>query len=623
MSSLKRITLFMRPYKWVVIVGLVTVILPVMMELLVPRLLQFIIDDGIRAQDMTAITRGSLVMLASALVGTIATLGQGVCRAQLSQGMAFDMRNALFRRIQSFSFANLDQMQTGKLMTRVSSDVNVVRMFSSAGLALLLRASLMVLGSLVMMLLTDLRLSLVIIVLLALTGLFIWSLLRIATPVFMVVQQRLAELNTRVQENLAGVRVVRAYAREPYEIERFAADNDAYMETHIRVGRLMASVLPALLVLTNLGLALVLWQGGLVTFSGRLSVGELVAFTNYLLIGMAPLLLLGNILMMGSRAEASAERVLEVLEMEPAIQESPEAHAGAEIRGAVVFENVSFRYAGRAETGSLDQGTVQMNGSPSTGTGGPAALQQGAVTNGDGDGGYEAQGGELVLDRAAFDVKPGQRIALLGATGAGKSTLIHLIPRFYDTLDGRILIDGVDVRDWALADLRTNIGMVMQRTTLFSGTVRENIAYGRPDAPIEAVIRAARAAQAHDFIIDMPDGYASQVEARGANLSGGQKQRIAIARALLIDPGILILDDSTSAIDLETEYHIQAALEELQAGRTTIIVAQRINSVLNADQIFVLDNGRIADRGTHRELLETSAIYQEIYASQIGNVEQS
>jgi ATP-binding cassette subfamily B protein len=337
----------------------------------------------------------------------------------------------------------------------------------------------------------------------------------------------------------------------------------------------MAIALPLLTVLTNLGIAAIIWLGGRDVIGGRLSIGELIAFNNYLMIGMTPLLLLGNMLTMVSRAEASAERFFEVLDTEPLVRSAASAYGAKAQAAQVVFEDVSFHY--------------------------------------DGDGGKE------VLDRVSFAVEPGQRVALLGATGSGKSTLVHLIPRFYDATCGQIQINGVNVREWALDALRTRIGVVLQQTTLFSGTVRENIAYGRPEASLEEVVEAAKAAQAHEFITAMPEGYDSIVEARGANLSGGQRQRIAIARALLIAPGILILDDSTSSVDLETECKIQEGLNRLMTGRTTFIVAQRISSVLNADQIIVLDAGRIAAQGTHQELLKTSPIYQEIYRSQLGN----
>jgi ATP-binding cassette, subfamily B, multidrug efflux pump len=608
MNSLRRIVPFLHPYGWIWFMGLLLVVVPVAMELVVPWLLQIIIDEGIRAGDMSAILRGSLIMLGSAVVGAVATLGQGYYRARLSQGIAFDMRNALFSHIQQLSFANLDQMQTGQLMTRLGSDVNQVRMFLSAGLALLLRAILMIAGSVVMLLLTDMRLSLIVLGLLALAGILIRLIMQTATPLFTVVQERLSALNTQVQENLAGVQVVKAFVRERFAIEQFAGGNSDYTEVNIRAGRILALASPILTLITNIGIVAILWLGGRDTIGGRLSVGELVAFNNYLLIGMAPLLLLSNMLTMVSRAEASAERFLDVLDTEPAIQPPAISANPVQMAGRIAFEHVSFQY------GEIPMGHAGTNGVPPYHTNGVPK------SNGAGPPGSERA---EVLHDVSFVVEPGRLVALLGATGSGKSTLINLIPRFYDVTGGRICIDGVDVRAWDLAALRQQIGMVLQRTTLFSGTVHENIAYGRPHATRAEVIAAATAAQAHDFILALPEGYDSHIEERGMNLSGGQKQRIAIARALLLAPSILILDDSTSALDLETEFRLQAALDTLMKGRTTLIVAQRINSVLNADQILVLDRGQIVAQGTHGELLASSPIYQEIYQSQLGERSRS
>ena len=587
MKSLWRISRFMRPYGWYVFFGFWTTVLPVAMELSVPRLLQFMIDEGIRPRALDMILLGAFWMFIAAMIGAASTLGQGWCRAVVSQGVAFDLRHALFRHIQSLSFANLDQMQTGRLMTRVSSDVDVVHMFASAGLALLLRVLLMIIGSMFMLLLTDWQLSLIMFAVAGVSAIFIRYLMLRATSLFTVVQQKLGALNTLVQENLAGIQVVKAFVRGPFEIEQFSASNDDYRERNIEVGVLIAVSMPVLQLLTSVGTVAVLWFGGVSVIGDRLTIGELIAFNNYLMIGMSPLLFLGHLLLMAARAESSAERVLEVLETEPILKVADAAHSAARIRGRVVFENVSFHYS--------RSGNGKSNGASGV-------------------------SGDDVLHGISFVAEPGAQVALLGATGSGKSTLVNLIPRFYDVSGGAVLVDGVNVRDWAPASLRAQIGMVLQESTLFSGSVRDNIAYGAPDATLDAVIEAARAAQAHDFITAMPQGYDSLVEAGGANLSGGQKQRIAIARALLIRPGILIFDDSTSAVDMETEYKIQAALAELAAAATTFIIAQRITSVLGADQILVLDHGRIAERGTHQQLLERGPIYREIYESQLGEV---
>ena len=619
MRGLARVIRYVGPYKWMAVLGLVTTILPVLMELVTPRMIQFIIDQGIRAGDMVAVWQGSGVMLLAALGGAATTIGQGIARAQISQGIAFDLRNDMFRHIQRFSFANLDRMQTGQLMTRVSSDVDVARMFLSAGLALLLRTVLMVIGSLAMMLIIDWQLSLVMVAMLVLSGTVIFWLLRVVGPLFSIVQQKLGRLNTQVQENLAGVHVVKAFVREQHEIDLFNVQNQEYMEQNIKVGRYLAVVMPVLLVLTNVGATLAIWRGGLDVIGGRLTIGELVAFSNYMLIGMSPLLLLSNILSMISRAEASAKRIMEVQDTEPAIQAPLSPVVAKEPEGEITFENVSFHYSG-SRIGVAPGSSVN---------GGEDALTRGSMSDGSSANGQVTQRsgngrngavGEEVLDGIHLRAAPGQKVALMGSTGSGKSTLVNLIPRFYDAVNGEIRLDGVDVRDWEPTQLRKHIGVVLQQTTLFAGTVRENISYGRPDASMEEVISAAEAAQAHSFIMRMPSGYESMVEARGANLSGGQKQRIAIARALLTKPAVLILDDSTSAIDLDTELRLQEALKEKLDGTTTFLVAQRISSVVDADMILVLDNGKIAAQGTHEELLASSGIYQEIYYSQFEEV---
>ena len=591
MTALSRLMRYMRPYRKEIIIGIITVVLPVSMELLIPYMLQIVIDDGIRAGSLDTIIQASLVMIGAALVSAVATLGQGIMRARLSQGIAFDMRNDLFQHIESLPFATLDQLRTGGLMTRISSDVDIIRMFASGGLALILRALLMIIGSTVLVYLANQALSLVMFVSLAVAGIMIWIFMGTASPLFGIVQQKLAGLNTVIQENLAGTALVKAFVREQYEIDRFEDRNVEYMERNIRVGRILALVMPIITVITNVGLVAVIWFGGVDVISGQFSVGELIAFNNYLMIGMTPVLLLGNMVSLTSRAEASAVRVLELFETRPQSRGGDSAYHPEKMQGHVIFENVSFRYTSQAGNNDQIARTYETANGNQTGN---------------------------VLDQVSFEAKPGQQVALLGVTGSGKSTLVSLISRFYDVTGGRILVDGVDVRDWDPEALRAQIGVAMQQTLLFSGTVRENISYGNPEATLDEVIAAAKAAQAHDFIMSMPEQYNSIVEARGTNLSGGQKQRIAIARALLVSPRILILDDSTSAVDLETEIKIQDALQELMAKATSFIIAQRINSVLNADQIMILDNGQIIARGNHDELMQTSPVYQEIYRSQFG-----
>lgn len=580
MRNLRQLLHFVRPYRWSAILSVVTVFLMVASELTVPRLLQYLIDQGIMPRDTGHLITGVVLMLIAAACGALATLGQGYFRAKLSQGLAYDMRNALFAHIQSLSFATLDEMQTGNLMTRISSDVDVIRMFSSNGITLMLRAILMILGSLILVMLTDFQLSTIMLACLAVAGVIIFIIMRVAQPMFTAVQQKLSVMNTVVQENLAGIHVVKAFVRESHEIESFEQRSDDYTVENIRVGRILSVVMPALTIMTNLGIVGVAWFGGLDVINERISLGGLIAFNNYLMIGMMPLLLLGNMLNLAARAEASAARVLEVLQTMPQIRPPAAPYTPQQVRGRVEFDHVSFH--------------------------------------------YNASQGHIVLEDVSFTAQPGQTVALLGATGSGKTTLVNLLGRFYDVTGGRILIDGVDVRDWDPAVLRARIGNVPQHNTLFSGTVHQNIAYGDPDAPMGDVIAAAKAAQADEFIAGKPQGYESGIEARGTNLSGGQKQRVAIARALLIKPSILVLDDSTSAVDLETEIRIQEALDRLHRSdperpMTTFIIAQRINSVLNADQIIILEGGRVAAQGTHEELLRTSPIYQDIYRSQFGS----
>src|SRR6202011_1867736 len=370
----------------------------------------------------------------------------------------------------------------------------------------------------------------------------------------------------------AGLKVVRAFGREPHEQARFGTSADAVFDQQLKVGRTFSFLFPVIFLIANLGQAAVLYFGGQQIINGTLTLGEWQKFSLYLMYVFMPMGQLGFIINLMSQASASAERIFEILDTRNDIQDKPGALELPQISGAVEFDNVTFRYF---------------------------------------------RGGDAVLSGVSFTAEPGQTVALLGATGSGKTTIITLLPRFYDVTEGRVLVDGHDVRDVAVESLRANIGIVLQETNLFSGTIRENIAYGRPDASDVEIVEVARAAAAHDFISEFPLGYQTPVGERGSTLSGGQKQRIAIARALLMDPRILILDDSTSSVDVATESHIQAALEQLMRGRTSFVIAQRISTVRNADLILVLDKGRIAASGSHEELLETSEIYADIYSSQL------
>jgi len=572
MKPLFRTLRYLRRYWQITLAAYVSLVLSSATMLVTPRLLQILIDQGIAAKDMPRIVRLAVMMVGVALVGALFRFLQGYLSEKASQGVAYDLRNELFAKIQRLSFSYHDKAQTGQLMTRATNDVDLVRHFTGMGFLQLLNAIVMMVGSVAFLVSMNWQLSLVVLLIVPLAlGVFGFFASR-ARPMFTNVQQKLSALNTVLQENLAGVRVVRAFAREPYEATRFGDTNVALRDAHVSVGKMMAFVMPLIFAIANLGTLAVVWSGGLQVIGGTLTIGELVAFNSYLLMLMMPVGILGMILAMISRAGASAERVLEILATQVEVKDKPDATPLPAIRGQVAFDDVSFRYF---------------------------------------------SSGENVLSDVSFVAQPGQTIALLGATGSGKSTVINLIPRFYDVTQGRITVDGRDVRDATLESLRSQIGIVLQETTLFSGTIRDNIAFGRPDASIEEVIAVAKAAEAHDFIAEFPDGYDTWVGERGVTLSGGQKQRVAIARALLMNPHVLILDDSTSSVDVATEERIQAALQELMKGRTSFVIAQRISTVLNADQILVLEKGRVAAQGTHEELMDTSPIYADIYHSQL------
>ncbi|UCC64431.1 MAG: ABC transporter ATP-binding protein [Anaerolineae bacterium] len=599
MKSARKLIRYLKPYwHWAILAPLL-MSLEVAMDLMQPRLVQRIVDQGIARLDMNVVVNTGLMMVGLALIGAVGGVGCTVFSVLASQGFGTDLRSTLFRQVQSLSFGNLDRLETGQLITRLTNDVTQVQEVVSMMLRIMVRAPLMLIGSLIMAVITSPRLALMLIVLgpLVLAALA-WVINR-AYPLFGQVQRRLDDLNAVMQENLAGVRVVKAFVRAAHEIQRFRTVNEGLMAQTIRAARTVAVTMPAVMLALNLGIVGAIWFGGLQVTYGQMQVGQLIAFVNYLMRTLMSLMFVSMLVMRVARAQASAERIQEVLDGRPEVQNRHKALEAFVPQGRVAFENVTFSY--------------------------------------DGD------GHDPVLKGISFVAEPGQAVALLGATGSGKSSLIHLIPRFYDVTGGRVTIDGVDVRDVDKAALRRNIGIALQESVLFTGTIGDNIRYGRPDASDEEVIAAARAAQAHDFIAEFPDGYDTVLGQRGVNLSGGQKQRIAIARALLTQPTVLILDDSTSSVDVETEAKIQDALDELMEDRTgpstslrtssstllktspstslrtSFVIAQRISTVLNAGKILVLDDGQIVAEGTHRELLASSPIYREIYESQLGN----
>ena len=497
---------------------------------------------------------------------------QAFLAQKVSQDLAFDFRNELFEKIQRLSFSYHDRNRTGQLMIRATDDVEKLRMFIGQGMLLAVQSIVLLIGSLTVLAFTNLPLTLIILPVLPVALVLFMVFGSVAQSLFGEIQRRLSTLNDILQENLAGIRVVKAFVREREEQDRFGDSAQRLMDQHIRVSKIFSFLFPFIFLISNLGQAAVVYWGGRQILFDTLTLGEWQKFSLYLIYVFFPVGQLGFIVAQMSQASASAQRIFEILNAENEVTDKPGAQPLPQVQGRVRFSDVTFRYFNSTDP---------------------------------------------VLQSISLEAQPGETVALLGGTGSGKTTIINLIPRFYDVSEGQVLIDDWDVRDVTLDSMRRQIGIVLQETNLFTGTIRDNIAFGRPDATDAEVEAAARAAAAHDFIVSFPDGYQTAVGERGTTLSGGQKQRVAIARALLTDPRILILDDSTSSVDVTTEVLIQNALDRLMVGRTSFVIAQRISTVVNADQILVLDKGRIVDRGNHEELMQSSAIYSDIYHSQL------
>lgn len=608
-NGLKRAIVYLTRYKYTAILPYLFLVIATVSQLAVPRFIGQIIDAitrGVMAKTLipnldqipthvlpvilaqigmtreqllagpadiqrTLITTGLAVVIFAVMRGVFAFLQVFVAERN-SQSVAFDLRNDLFAKIQRLSFSYHDRNRTGQLMVRATDDVEKVRLFIGQGLMFLVQALLLLGGTLVLLFTTNVWLALVVLPILPITLILFMFFGSASQPMFGLVQAKLSALNTVLQENLAGIKVIKAFAREQSEQLKFNQAADALLAQQIAVARLFTLLFPLIFLMASLGQAAVLYFGGRQIIGGTLTLGEWQEFSLYLIYLFLPLAQFGIIITQMGQASASAERIFEILDAKNDVTDKPGAVILPPIQGKVTFENVTFRYF---------------------------------------------NSGEPVLRSVSFEAEPGQTVALLGATGSGKTTIINLLPRFYDTSEGNVRIDGYDVRDVTLDSLRSQIGIVLQETTLFSGTIRDNIAFGKPEATLEEIIEAAKAAAAHDFITAFPQGYDTPVGERGSTLSGGQKQRLAIARALLLNPHLLILDDSTSSVDLATEAQIQHALDHLMQGRTSFVIAQRISTVVNADQILVLDKGQIAAQGRHAELIENSPIYAEIYNSQL------
>ena len=576
MSHIRKLLHFVKPYWRRSLVSLIFLVAVTFMDLTLPRLIQRIIDQGINGNDMRIVITTTILMLVISILQTLFALANNLFSIQVGESVARDLREALFLKIQSFSFGNLDHLNTGQLMVRLSSDTTAFQRMVQVSLRIGTRAPLLMIGSLILMFVTDSKLALMVLpVLVATTGIILFFVSRMG-PLFMTVQKKLDRLNMVLQENIAGVRLVKAFVRANHEGQRFATANEDFAERNISVMRFMATLSPAMSIFVNIGMVIVIWAGGIQSAAGGVSVGKIVAFINYLHTTMGPLGIMVMLANVVAAATASAERINEVLETVPEVQDKSVTQSLPE-GGAqrIRFEGVDFHY------------------------------------NGTNDG--------LVLNRVDLVAEPGETVAILGATGAGKSSIVNLVPRFYDVASGKVTWNGMDIRDVKQSDLLTHVGIVPQETILFSGSVRDNIRYGKPAATEEEVIAAAKAAQAHEFIMNLPNGYDTRIEERGVNLSGGQKQRIAIARALLLRPSVLILDDSTSSVDVETETKIQDAMKTWLKDSTSFVVAQRISTVLHADKILVVDDGHIVAQGKHAELMQSSPVYQEIYDSQLGD----
>ncbi len=573
----------LRPYKGLVLASYLLYLADNGIVLVMPLVIRTIVDRGIKGGHLPTIWWGVAVLLGLALVRGLFTFLSGRWTEITSQSVAYDLRNRLHTRLQALSFSYHDRAETGQLLTRAVNDVDRVRFLTGRAFVRLVEVVTLILGIAGVMIALHPWLALLTLLIVPLLTHRALAFGRRFRPLSREIQQQLSNLTTVLEQNLRGARIVKAFAQEQAEMRRFERENAALLALNVTAGRVRAINLPLLRLIVNAGTVFILLYGGYLVIQGQLTIGALVAFTTYVGQLLVPVRRLGMIVPAIAQAVASGERIFEILDAESEVADAPDAQPLGPVQGHVRFEHVHFAYFGR----------------------------------------------HRVLEEIDFEVQPGQVVALLGATGSGKSSVINLLPRFYDPTAGRILIDGRDIRTVTLASLREQIGIVLQDTTLFAATVRENIAFGRPDASEEEIIAAARNAAAHDFIMALPQQYDTHVGERGVTLSGGQKQRIAIARALLKDPRILILDDATSSVDTETEAQIQEALARLMQGRTSFVIAQRLSTIRRADLVLVMENGRIVARGrrtaehtAHDELLRTSGLYAEIYYRQLRPQEE-
>jgi len=574
MNQLSRVLISLKSYTLIVAGAILSLLLLTAANAATPQLFRWGIDQGISQKNLNVVIQSAGFLVLLAIGRGLFNFGQTFLAEQVSQSIAYDLRNKIFVKIQNLSFSYHDQSQTSQLLTRITSDVEQIRSFIGTSLIQVVGAVVGLVTISILIILMNWQLALITLAIIPLTGLILGLFLSRNAALFGSLQEKLGNLNAVLQENLAGVRVVKAFVRESEELDRYNRMNQDLINTNMRAIMAIRNAFPYIFLLSNLVTVAVVGYGGWQVIEDKFSIGELVAFNSYLLYILQPILLIGFSAPAIAQAGASAERVYEVVDAVVEIKDRPQARPFAACGGRITFENVSFRY--------------------------PGATQE-------------------ALKGISFETKPNELIAIIGMTGSGKSTIMNLIPRFYDVTSGSVRIDGRDVRDLQLESLRSSIGIVFQETTLFSGPLRDNIAYAAPHAPLEKVIEVAKMAQIHDFINALPDGYDTVIGERGVGLSGGQKQRIAIARTLLTDYKILVLDDSTSAVDAKTANQIQASLDDLMRRHTctAFVIAQRISTVKKADRILLMDRGCLVAQGTHEELMGSSPLYGSILESQM------
>lgn len=571
MTTMLRIFGYMRPFWLSELVAYLCMLGINGIRLITPQITRIIIDVGIAEQRVEVLLQSIGLLLATILVQGVFRFGERFLTERVSQSIAYDMRNEIYRKLQNLSFRYHDQTQAGQLLSRITSDVGHVRRVTGRMFLMLVDSVVLMVGTTVILFRMQPALAALAMSTLPFIGLTVNRFIGQIHPRWHERQDRMGELTSRLEQNLEGASVVRGFAQEPAEIRRFDAENDSIYGISMEMARIGSFSRPFIVFLASIGTAIILWVGGRMVMRGVLTLGELVAFNSYVLQLVGPMRRMGFIANMLGESRASAERAFEILDAESEVEEAPDAKELKTVEGAITFENVSFSYTRDIK----------------------------------------------VLSNISFHVSPGESVALVGPTGSGKSTIINLIPRFYDVTEGAIRVDGTDVREVTLESLRSQIGMVLQETMLFGSTIRENIAFGQPEATQAQIEEVAKAAAAHEFIQSFPEGYDTAVGERGVTLSGGQRQRIAIARALLLDPRILTLDDATSSVDTETEQQIQKALQSLMKDRTSIIIAQRVSTVRNADQILVIDDGELVAQGNHDDLIRKSGVYAEIYYRQL------